>query len=95
MADPASSSSAGQQTIINIKSPLERKQDVFDTEDFDANKFINQIYPDGEWLLPISSTVLSGWHVRALSRHEQLLQLLVLLPLQRRPWGTWIGLLLC
>jgi hypothetical protein len=49
MADTASTSSSGQQqTIINIKSPLERKQDVFDTEDFDANKFINQIYPDGE-----------------------------------------------
>jgi hypothetical protein len=32
-------------------------------------------------LLPISSTVLSGWHVEALSRHVQLLQLLVLLPL--------------
>lgn len=45
--------------------------------------------------LPISSTVLSGWHVEALSRHVQLLQLRILLPLQRHPWGTWTGLLLC
>lgn len=36
-----------QQTII-IKTPPERKLDVFDSEDFDATRFINQIYPDGE-----------------------------------------------
>ncbi len=65
MADTGSSSGAGQQMVINIKSPLERKQDVFDSEDFDANKFINQIYPDGEPLLPTSRTLLRGWPVGA------------------------------
>lgn len=35
-----------QQTLV-IRSPLDRKQDVFDAADFDPTKFINQIYPDG------------------------------------------------
>ena len=30
-----------------LKVPSEQKQDVFDQPDFDAIKFINQIYPDG------------------------------------------------
>ncbi len=33
---------------ITIKSPFERKTDVFDSEDFEPIKFINQIYPDGK-----------------------------------------------
>ena len=32
-------------TRVVIKPP--RKTDVFDAEDFDAVKFMNQIYPDG------------------------------------------------
>lgn len=32
---------------IQLKSPFQRKQDVFDAPDFDPVKFINQIYPDG------------------------------------------------
>jgi hypothetical protein len=39
---------AAQQQAIILKTPLERKQDVFDSEDFEPTKFINQIYPDGQ-----------------------------------------------
>ena len=34
---------------LTLSLPSERKPDVFDSEDFDAVKFINQIYPDGRW----------------------------------------------
>lgn len=30
-----------------FRLPSERKPDIFDREDFQAIKFINQIYPDG------------------------------------------------
>jgi hypothetical protein len=30
-----------------LRSPFQRKQDVFDSEDFSAVKLINQLYPDG------------------------------------------------
>lgn len=48
MAEAGSSvhTAASQQQHVIIKSPLERKQDVFDSEDFEPTKFINQIYPD-------------------------------------------------
>jgi hypothetical protein len=32
---------------VTLKSPFVRKTDVFDSEDFDPTKFVNQIYPDG------------------------------------------------
>lgn len=35
------------QRQITLTLPSERRADVFDAEDFDAIKFINQIYPDG------------------------------------------------
>mmetsp|Transcript_28777 Transcript_28777/g.63416 ORF Transcript_28777/g.63416 Transcript_28777/m.63416 type:complete len:903 (+) Transcript_28777:134-2842(+) len=35
-----------EQVEIKFQLPSERKTDVFDKEDFDAIKFINQIYPD-------------------------------------------------
>jgi hypothetical protein len=47
MSTPATPAAASLAKTISIKSPLNRKTDVFDTEDFDAVKFINQIYPDG------------------------------------------------
>ena len=31
---------------MNLTLPSERKEDVFDKEDFDATRFINQMYPD-------------------------------------------------
>eukprot|EP00775_Hariotina_reticulata_P007996 gene7996-8194_t len=31
---------------VTLKSPFVRKTDVFDSEDFDPTKFVNQIYPD-------------------------------------------------
>ena len=31
---------------MNLTLPSERKQDVFDKEEFDAIKFVNQMYPD-------------------------------------------------
>ncbi len=37
------------QRTITLTLPSERKKDIFDSEDFDAIKFINQIYPDGKW----------------------------------------------
>lgn len=43
---PAQQQQQQQQTLV-IRSPLDRKQDVFDAADFDPTKFINQIYPDG------------------------------------------------
>lgn len=49
MAEAGSSvHAAASQQHVTIKSPLERKQDVFDSEDFEPTKFINQIYPDGK-----------------------------------------------
>ena len=38
---------APQQEVV-LRSPFERKRDVFDAEDFDAVKLINKLYPDGE-----------------------------------------------
>jgi hypothetical protein len=35
------------QIAKQIRAPGVRKQDVFDAEDFEATKFVNQIYPDG------------------------------------------------
>ena len=32
--------------VMTFKLPSERKADAFDKEDFDATKFINQMYPD-------------------------------------------------
>ena len=32
---------------VTLRSPYQRKADVFDSEDFEPAKFINQIYPDG------------------------------------------------
>jgi hypothetical protein len=43
---------------VTLKSPFQRKTDVFDSEDFDPVKFVNQIYPDGE--LHITSWESSG-----------------------------------
>lgn len=34
--------------VVLLRSPFERKKDVFDAEDFEAVKLINQLYPDGE-----------------------------------------------
>jgi hypothetical protein len=39
---------AGSAATVTLKSPFQRKTDVFDSEDFDPVKFVNQIYPDGE-----------------------------------------------
>lgn len=70
MAAEAGSSSAQQQagpqqrqqqTITIIKSPLDRKQDIFDAADFEPTKFINQIYPDGAAVQCLDHSV----HVRA------------------------------
>lgn len=41
-----------QPGSINLKSPFQRKTDVFDSEDFDPTKFVNQIYPDGKHAMP-------------------------------------------
>jgi hypothetical protein len=38
----------GSAATVTLKSPFQRKTDVFDSEDFDPVKFVNQIYPDGE-----------------------------------------------
>lgn len=46
-AGPSGASSPQPAKNIIIKSPFQRKQDVFDAEDFQPPKFINQIYPDG------------------------------------------------
>lgn len=45
----AAGAAAGPQLgrSITLKSPFQRKTDVFDSEDFDPVKFVNQIYPDG------------------------------------------------
>ena len=50
----ASTSSPGmprQHTILRVPGKA-AAGDIFDAEDFEAVKFINQIYPDGEpWLV--------------------------------------------
>lgn len=55
------------QRQITLTLPSERRADVFDAEDFDAIKFINQIYPDGvldaSWLHACSIWV-AGHDVR-------------------------------
>jgi hypothetical protein len=47
MADDAASTQAAPDAVVQLKSPYQRRQDVFDAPDFDPVKFINQIYPDG------------------------------------------------
>jgi hypothetical protein len=51
MADDAGASgeAAGSSPAkeIVLSTPFQRKKDVFDAEDFQPAKFINQIYPDG------------------------------------------------
>lgn len=69
---------------VTLKSPFVRKTDVFDSEDFDPTKFVNQIYPDGnaapEWskcwvLAPADWQVVSC--------------------VQRHHWETWTSSLTC
>ena len=46
-SDPSKASgSLGTKQVV-LKSPFGRKQDVFDSEDFNPVKLINQLYPDG------------------------------------------------
>lgn len=46
MSEPGSSDPQLTKSIT-LKSPFQKKTDVFDSEDFDPVKFVNQIYPDG------------------------------------------------
>eukprot|EP00879_Flechtneria_rotunda_P008030 GHRR01008412.1.p1 GENE.GHRR01008412.1~~GHRR01008412.1.p1 ORF type:complete len:961 (+),score=374.37 GHRR01008412.1:225-3107(+) len=50
MSDPGGSQApvlmAGHPGTVTLKSPFQRKTDVFDSEEFDPVKFVNQIYPD-------------------------------------------------
>lgn len=50
---------AAEHRSITLKSPYQRKQDVFDSDDFEPIKFINQIYPDGEHT-PVTPPVLAA-----------------------------------
>jgi hypothetical protein len=47
MADGEEGGSGAPVSGLVLKSPFQRKKDVFDAEDFQPVKFINQIYPDG------------------------------------------------
>jgi hypothetical protein len=46
MSSDAASSAADQQNARKLVSPLDKK-DIFDSDDFDAIRLINQVYPDG------------------------------------------------
>lgn len=94
MAEAGTTAQPAQQQTIILKSPLDRKQDVFDSEDFDPTKFINQIYPDGK-LLANGMGAIQHTTVMRPGCCRQLMQLLVLLRMQRRLLETWIGLLEC
>jgi hypothetical protein len=47
---PAASPGPQVTRNVTLKGPFTRKTDVFDSDDFEPIKFINQIYPDGEVL---------------------------------------------
>jgi hypothetical protein len=61
MAEEAGGSGAPGDGLI-LKSPFQRKKDVFDAEDFQAVRFINQIYPDGGRRHRPRGA--GGWHAR-------------------------------
>jgi hypothetical protein len=45
-AGPSGAGTPADKPIV-LKSPFQRKPDVFDNEDFQPVKLLNQIYPDG------------------------------------------------
>ena len=58
-----------KENTITLKLPSERKEDVFDKDDFDATKFINQMYPDEASLTDIDR--FAGVLKKQVQRHNQ------------------------
>lgn len=82
----------GQQgPAITLKSPFQRKTDVFDAEDFDPTKFVNQIYPDGAG----APGGLAGRQQQAVDLAAPRRRCLLCWRAQRHPWATWTSSSTC
>jgi hypothetical protein len=92
-----SSAQQGKKDII-LNTPFQRKKDVFDADDFQPIKFINQIYPDGgrrAVATPHAAAAAASAAAAARAAVVRRTPLIRAAPLQRRPWGIWTSSWTC